>query len=76
MNQCFEGIFYQKIYGVNLSYLESLFNLNKKVVLVTGSCGQLGTVICSAFKNSGCQVIGLDINTNENLIDGIIILKL
>ena len=59
-----------------MSYLESLFNLNKKVVLVTGACGQLGTVICRAFKNSGCKVIGIDINTNENLIDGIKYFKL
>ena len=59
-----------------MSYLETLFNLNKKVVLVTGSCGQLGKVICSAFKDSGCQVIGIDININENLIDGIEYFKL
>jgi NAD(P)-dependent dehydrogenase (short-subunit alcohol dehydrogenase family) len=45
-----------------LSYLETLFNLNDKVVLVTGACGQLGKVICKAFKDSGCKVIGIDID--------------
>ena len=54
-----------------MSYLETLFNLNNKVVLVTGACGQLGKVICKAFKGSGCRVIGIDIDINENLIDGV-----
>ena len=54
-----------------MSYLETLFNLNQKVILVTGACGQLGKVICKAFKDSGCQVIGVDINIDKNLIEGI-----
>ena len=54
-----------------MSYLETLFNLNDKVVLVTGACGQLGNVICKGFKNSGCKVIGVDIDINENLLDGV-----
>ena len=54
-----------------MSYLETLFNLNNKVVMVTGACGQLGNVICGAFKDSGCRVIGIDIDINENLIDDV-----
>ena len=54
-----------------MSYLDKLFNLNKKVVLVTGACGQLGKVMCQAFKDSGCKVIGIDVDVNNNLIDGI-----
>ena len=54
-----------------MSYLETLFNLNDKVVLVTGACGQLGNVICKGFINSGCKVIGVDIDINENLLDGV-----
>ena len=33
--------------------------------MVTGACGQLGNVICGAFKDSGCRVIGIDIDINE-----------
>ena len=50
-----------------MSFLDSLFNLNDKVVLVTGACGQLGKVICKAFRDSGCQVLGVDIHINSNL---------
>ena len=54
-----------------MSYLETLFNLNNKVVMVTGACGQLGNVICGAFKDSGCRVIGIDIDIKINKLDGV-----
>ena len=54
-----------------MSYLEDLFNLRNKVVAVTGATGQLGTVICHAFQQSGSKVVGLDLNVDVNLIDGV-----
>ncbi len=54
-----------------MSYIESLFNLSNKVILVTGACGQLGSVLCKAFKDSGCQVIGVDINIKNKQLDGV-----
>lgn len=44
-----------------MSYIENLFNLKDKVVLVTGACGQLGSAICSSFIDSGAKVVGTDI---------------
>ncbi|PLY10582.1 MAG: short-chain dehydrogenase [Arcobacter sp.] len=48
-----------------------MFNLNNKVVIVTGACGQLGNKICEAFKNSESIVIGIDTNTENNKIDDV-----
>jgi NAD(P)-dependent dehydrogenase (short-subunit alcohol dehydrogenase family) len=42
------------------NYLGRLFNLSKKVVLVTGATGQIGFEICKAFEKVGCCVIGAD----------------
>lgn len=54
-----------------MSYLDCLFNLENKVVLVTGACGQLGYRICEAFFNAGCKVIGTDVNIENNKIDDV-----
>ncbi|WP_298749290.1 SDR family oxidoreductase [uncultured Arcobacter sp.] len=54
-----------------MSYIEKMFNLNNKVVIVTGACGQLGNKICEAFKNSESIVIGIDTNTENNKIDDV-----
>ncbi len=54
-----------------MSYLDGLFNLQGKVVLVTGACGQLGKKICKAFKDSGCIVIATDVKTDANKLDGV-----
>jgi len=43
-----------------MSYLEDLFNLKNKVVVVTGGAGQLGTTICEAYKKAGAKPIALD----------------
>ena len=49
-----------------MSYLESLFNLNEKIIVVTGACGQLGHQICDSLAKTGCKVIGLDVNIENN----------
>ena len=46
-------------------YLKNIFRLNGKTVLVTGACGQLGRVLCEAFKNAGVNVIGADLKLNQ-----------
>jgi len=43
-------------------FLNNIFNLKGKVVVVTGACGQLGTAMCKHFKNAGSIVIGLDMH--------------
>ena len=44
----------------------NIFNLRNKVVIVTGSNGQLGKSICEFFSNLGSSVIGLDLDNNTN----------
>ena len=44
----------------------NIFNLRNKVVVVTGSNGQLGKSICEFFGNLGSSVIGLDLDNNTN----------
>ena len=54
-----------------MCYLEKMYNLKDKVIIVTGACGQLGYRICEAFYNIGSKVIGFDININDNKIKGV-----
>ena len=54
-----------------MSYLNKLFSLEDKVVVVTGACGQLGMQICKAFRGSGCVVIGTDVQTQRNRLEGV-----
>ena len=44
------------------NFLDALFNLRNKVVLVTGATGQLGTELCKAYVKVGAKVIGTDKN--------------
>ena len=44
-----------------MNYIDDLFNLNGKVVLVTGACGQLGSAICNSLEQAGAKVVGTDI---------------
>ena len=45
----------------NSNYLDDIFQLNKKKIIITGCSGQLGTALINAFLNCGCIVIGLDL---------------
>lgn len=49
----------------------NLFDLNSRVVVVTGACGQLGACICQAFKENGATVVGLDIVTDRHREPGV-----
>jgi NAD(P)-dependent dehydrogenase (short-subunit alcohol dehydrogenase family) len=62
---------YGKKRKINMNYIENLFNLKEKVVLVTGTCGQLGYHICDSLVKSGCKVIGVDVNIKNNRADNI-----
>ncbi len=46
-------------------YLEKLFDLQDKVVVVTGATGQLGKKICEAYRSCQANVVGLDLTINE-----------
>lgn len=54
-----------------MSYLEQLFNLGNKVVIITGATGQLGKVICRAFQQAGTRVVGIDMNVDVNMLEGV-----
>lgn len=53
---------------MNKNFLNNLFNLKDKVVLVTGATGQLGSEICKAYINVGSRVIGADKALNPKKI--------
>jgi NAD(P)-dependent dehydrogenase (short-subunit alcohol dehydrogenase family) len=44
-----------------MGYLDDLFGLQDKVVVVTGANGQLGREICAAFLRAGAKTVGLDV---------------
>lgn len=50
------------------NYIEKLFNLGNKVVLITGATGQLGHEICMAYYNTGSKVIGADYGIKVNCV--------
>lgn len=55
-----------------MNYLDSLFNLKGKTVIITGATGQLGKVFCKAFKEAGAVVNGLDLKINNaNCLEGV-----
>lgn len=54
-----------------MSYLDNLFNLKNRVILVTGACGQLGSQICKAFKLVNSIVIGVDLKVENKKVDGV-----
>ena len=53
------------------SNLNEIYDLKNKVVVITGSCGQLGSSMCNLFNNIGCKVIGLDYSIESNKINDV-----
>jgi len=53
------------------TYLNKIYDLKNKVVVVTGSCGQLGSSMCDLFVNIGYKVIGLDYSIELNKINNV-----
>jgi len=47
------------------NFLNRLFGLKGKVVLITGATGQLGQAICKAYLRAGARVIGTDLALNK-----------
>ena len=47
------------------NYLNHLFGLEGKTVLVTGACGQLGGIICQGFLDAESVVIAVDLNLDQ-----------
>ena len=54
--------------GKSKKYLDYLFGLEGKTVLVTGAVGQLGKVICQGFLDAELIVIGADSNLGKKNI--------
>ncbi len=54
-----------------MNYIDRLFNLKNKVVIVTGASGQLGSVMCKAFNYAGAIGIATDISDDCDLPDEI-----
>ena len=50
-------------------FLNSIFKLEGKIVVVTGACGQLGSAICRFYSESGATVIGMDLSINKDKKD-------
>ncbi len=45
---------------MNEKFLENLFGLKGKQMVITGAAGQLGQVLCAAFAQAGCKVFASD----------------
>jgi len=75
------GSFFQNRKGKRMdkNYLNRLFDLEGKTVLVTGAEGQLGKEICAAYVSAGSRVVGADKisskvkNSSEDNIDHVIL---
>ncbi|MCH7972648.1 MAG: SDR family oxidoreductase [Bacteroidetes bacterium] len=52
---------------MNRKYIAKTFGAEGKVVLVTGSNGQLGGVICDAFNKAGATVLGADLDDQSKV---------
>jgi len=54
-----------------MNYIEKLFDLRDKVIVVTGACGQLGYRICNSLIQARAKVIGVDINIDSNRVENV-----
>ncbi len=45
-----------------MGYIDDLFGIRNKVVVVTGANGNLGSVICEAFHHAGAKVVAADLS--------------
>lgn len=53
------------------NYLNSLFDIANKTVLITGVSGQLGMELCKSYLSAGCTVIGMDISKQDPIPDDV-----
>lgn len=53
---------------MNKNFLNNLFKLKDKTVLVTGATGQLGGEICRSYTEAGSRIIGVDKQLNPGKI--------
>lgn len=61
---------------MNDQFLNNIHKIKNKVVVITGSCGQLGLSMCKQFIDAQCKVIGLDYSIGSNKINGVDYYKL
>ena len=61
---------------MNDQFLNNNYKISDKVVIITGSCGQLGSSMCELFISANCKVIGLDYKLGSNEIKGVDYYKL
>ena len=40
--------------------IDNFFNFKEKIILITGSSGQIGSSLCKLFLDLGAKVYGLD----------------
>ena len=52
--------------------MKNLFDINGKIVVMTGACGILGTTIVKYFAGQGAKVVLLDLERASSVADGII----
>ena len=45
--------------------IEKLFNFKEKVILITGSSGQIGSSFCKLFLDLGAKVYGFDTSSSS-----------
>ena len=45
--------------------IDNLFNFEKKIILITGSSGQLGTSFSKLFLSQKAIVVGMDVKKNK-----------
>lgn len=54
-----------------MSFLDKMFDLEGRVVLITGGTGQIGSQICKAYRELGCKVIAVDTDISRNRLEAV-----